>query len=366
MTNPVETVLAFHETRSFGTRENLIARQREARSAYRTLTSDEQTTLVETALAALGHTKLQLAGLLCCLACFQPGSLTSFHEELVQRRLLYPGVIYHGAGDKTATRLLALVEDDEHRNLALLALTWVGNEAVQRAFAQWREQPPRWAASLQVPPERYTHEAGWELTPGGARRDLFHESVFPLVCATEGLAREGSVRTGVPGDTACPWCGRRLTALLGFDNVGAVLPNHGVGPVLVLTCDVCTCFGTVFARRDHTGLTVWHEANTKPAYLPVDSSDWNPFPDSPLVFSGGTRHFLEAANWSMLPDVEFSQVGGLATWIQNAEYPLCPGCSRTMPFLGQISNEDFMESEGIYYAFHCMTCGVTATSYQQT
>ncbi len=38
-----------------------------------------------------------------------------------------------------------------------------------------------------------------------------------------------------------------------------------------------------------------------------------------------------------------------------------------MPFIGQISNEDFMDyGEGIYYAFHCADCDVTATRYQQT
>jgi hypothetical protein len=38
-----------------------------------------------------------------------------------------------------------------------------------------------------------------------------------------------------------------------------------------------------------------------------------------------------------------------------------------MPVVGQISNEDFMEyGEGIYYAFRCPRCNVTATCYQQT
>jgi hypothetical protein len=114
------------------------------------------------------------------------------------------------------------------------------------------------------------------------------------------------------------------------------------------------------------GEPVWHEGNAKPGYLPPDSSDWGAFPKAPLVLSEHTRHYLEAANWSMLPGVAFSQVGGLPTWIQDAEFPSCPNCANTMPFIGQISNEDFDHGEGIYYCFHCPQCDVTATSYQQT
>jgi hypothetical protein len=53
------------------------------------------------------------------------------------------------------------------------------------------------------------------------------------------------------------------------------------------------------------------------------------------------RHFLESADW-LLPGVAFSQAGGLPTWIQDARYPACPDCTETMPFLGQISNADFV------------------------
>lgn len=87
----------------------------------------------------------------------------------------------------------------------------------------------------------------------------------------------------------------------------------------------------------------------------------------PLVLSGESRHYLETANWSTLPGVAFSQIGGFPTWVQDAEYPGCPDCSETMPFVGQISNEDFLEfAEGIYYAFHCPKCNVSATGYQQS
>lgn len=56
-----------------------------------------------------------------------------------------------------------------------------------------------------------------------------------------------------------------------------------------------------------------------------------------------------------LPAV-YSQIGELPT-----------ECSRPMFFLGQLSNEDFIDhAEGIYYPFLCTPCGVAATGYQQS
>ncbi len=85
-----------------------------------------------------------------------------------------------------------------------------------------------------------------------------------------------------------------------------------------------------------------------------------------LVLSGESRHYMESADW-LVPGVTFSQVGGLPTWIQDAQYPPCPECNNMMPFVGQLSNEDIEEySEGIYYAFACRTYGIGAVNYQQS
>jgi DNA-directed RNA polymerase subunit RPC12/RpoP len=63
----------------------------------------------------------------------------------------------------------------------------------------------------------------------------------------------------------------------------------------------------------------------------------------------------------------FSQLGGHPTWIQDAYYSRCPDCSQRMMFVGQVSNDDVQElAEGIYYAYACDRCQVSATSYQQS
>jgi hypothetical protein len=142
--------------------------------------------------------------------------------------------------------------------------------------------------------------------------------------------------------------------------------DPSIAALRIVTCDVCTCYGHVFCACDSSGQARWHARNRKPRYLPPDASDWDPFPESPLVMSSAPRHLMAAANWLLLPDVRFSQVGGLPTWIQDAEYPTCPECSRRMAFVAQVSNEDFQLAEGIYYAFHCTGCRVGATTYQQS
>jgi hypothetical protein len=47
--------------------------------------------------------------------------------------------------------------------------------------------------------------------------------------------------------------------------------------------------------------------------------------------------------------------------------PRCLSCKQKMIFIAQLSHEDYdQNAEGIYYAFLCRACHVTATRYQQT
>jgi len=366
MTARVKALVEFHETINFGSRENLRLQQEKARSGYAALTGSEVTELASESIAQIEKGSNRFETALCCLACFRPGSLAAFHQKLVERRVLYPGVIFHGAGPETAEQIIDVCEQEDCHNHALIALAWIGDEIVQAAFARWRKKPPAWKRKLFVPPHQYAEEAGWELTDKGERHDLFHRVAYPLVRPNGASGVNKSARIGVPVEETCRWCKRELVGLLDFTAIEDVLPNQGIGPVRVVTCQACGCVSTLFMKYGSGGEAKWHSKNKKPSYLQTDA-EWDAFPESPLVMTKQTRHFMEAANWSMLPGIAFSQVGGLPTWIQDAEYPACPDCSQKMPFVGQISNEDFMEyGEGIYYAFRCPQCNVTATCYQQT
>jgi hypothetical protein len=52
-------------------------------------------------------------------------------------------------------------------------------------------------------------------------------------------------------------------------------------------------------------------------------------------------------------------------WLQDAEFTRCLECSRIMTFLAQHDNGPLGE-EGVYYAFFCPGCHVSAVTYQQT
>ena len=75
---------------------------------------------------------------------------------------------------------MSLVEHGVERNLALLALGWVGNRVAQTAFSRWQSESPPWSSKMQVSFSNYTLEAGWELSPDGLRQQLYSEIAYPL------------------------------------------------------------------------------------------------------------------------------------------------------------------------------------------
>lgn len=362
MHSPIETIKAFHSRRDFGTRFNLRAAQQEAAAAYRSLSPTECRTLAEFALATGDE------NILAHLACFQPGSLAELHTECVQRGLLYPPQILHGANQQTADLLIRQLEDGsaENINMLLLALAWAGNSTVVDAFRRWQSVPPAWSESLYVPPSEYAQEAGWELTADGNRRDLILHACRPLVPPDHPDAIPDVVGVNLPNASTCGWCARRMTVLFDFDLTSELLSFLGIeGTRLrVQTCDVCTCYGMLFTQVDWHGSAGWHPANERPDYLPDNPDDWPTPIENALHLSRRQRPVTESACRNM--PISFSQVGGHPSWEQDAEYPRCPSCQQTMFFIAQLSNEDFDDAEGIYYAFVCRACQTAATHYQQT
>lgn len=166
---------------------------------------------------------------------------------------------------------------------------------------------------------------------------------------------------------SCRWCERELVRLFDIDLTVRPLPAFPIkaARINVATCDVCTCYGFVFAKLAPGGKARWSEHNRRPDYLPDSAQSWDRMPADRLILNPEPRPALHASDW-LLP-TKFSQIGGHPTWIQDAEYPACPGCQRTMIFLAQVSRDEIEEpAEGIYYSFICLNCWITATSYQQT
>lgn len=98
--------------------------------------------------------------------------------------------------------------------------------------------------------------------------------------------------------------------------------------------------------------------------MPEPDDEWEPSPWRNVPVTLTPRRAIHAADWLMEPQA--TQIGGHPTWVQDSLYPSCPHCSQTMMFIGQVDQAQFPMHEGIYYAFLCAACRISATGYQQT
>lgn len=330
------------------------------------------------------------SGLLGAVANYVDGALRPLYPDLLARDLYYPAWIYRGADAATRDELIARVErltpearasNPQLLNELLLCLAWVGDEGVQKQFATWRAQPPAWSEDLYIPPEEYAEQAGWELTPTETRRDLYTATAYELVPAE--MRAPGETGAAVvpaperPVDERavgehCRWCERPLATLFALDVRDPRLAILGLtgSELRIAYCPFCTQFATIYTDVDMAGKVAWSDANILPEYM-EDILNEDPAPEAfppverPLYLGPRRRTPVETVGgWG-----EESQVGGLPNWIQDAEYPLCPGCEQAMVCVGQVRMGDVFEApsvEGMTYAFLCAQCGKAAASYQQT
>src|SRR4051812_41469379 len=171
---------------SFGSRDERIRRHDEAAGLYRALGPHEARELAALAIgepAPDGDRYRWHEEILLCLACLRPGSLDGLHEALLDRGIIFPPVVWHGAGPGVAPRIVGMLPgraaDLRGLDRLLLALAWIGDGVVQDAFRRWRDDPPVWAGTLRRPPHRYAEQAGWELTGEGTPRGPFARRCHP-------------------------------------------------------------------------------------------------------------------------------------------------------------------------------------------
>ncbi|MCP1135848.1 DUF1963 domain-containing protein [Paenibacillus polysaccharolyticus] len=343
--------------------------------------------------------------ILLYLVCYHDLPLTAEIPELLDRDIVYPAVLFKSASGETRDHLIQQVNNDkENRNHFLIMLAYIGDEVVVQQFWQWKQSPPEWAGELYVEPERYTLQAGWELTEEGQRRELFitpsyllYEAEHSDVEAGESENLNGSpISLLVPSSKLCPWCGSSFISLMNLHvkhpSLRSVQWNF---PQLdVQTCLVCSSYSVVYMEMDTEGKPIWSEYNVKPdGFDEIDveemSVDVSGVSSSSLdvgslagegEWSGGAQEQVQrrwfriapeprqpfhGSEWAMEPSI--SQVGGHPGWVQDADYPVCPACSATMKAIGQLDGEMIQENgEGVYYMFACEPCQMTAVSYQQS
>ena len=247
----------------------------------------------------------------------------------------------------------------------------------------WRETPPPWQSHLPFGAHEFAVDAGWELTPEGNRRDLYCRRSYELILADEPELTPSTHAVTVSTQTvsSCGWCGRKLVALLDIDLqdsrsasivAGLGIPE-GIGTRLrIAYCRWCSYYETLYTDVDLWGNVSWSDSNEKtPRILEkigFGNEDDVPSPASRRLVLGPERRTpYEAVGRFHLDETGISQIGGSPEWIQDATYPICPGCQRRMVNIGQVYWQDVEQfAEGSTYAFLCMPCGKAATIYQQT
>jgi hypothetical protein len=261
-----------------------------------------------------------------CLVAFASADISSLLQELIRLGELRPEFVFHRATPKIRdllTQHLARVagRDVLLTDKLLCALAWVGDERVVELFAGWRTKPPPWAADLHLPPHQYSQQAGWELSPDSQRRNLYHEICYPLVRADASMAPS-------------PVTVFTESHLLELDGTSPALAFLGCARQIV----VPICDRSLLDERMPRRALALAAAPRSPWHAAIDTLP--------------TRH---------------SQIGGIPAWIQDAEYPTCGECRRTLGCIGQVACEDVDPGrEGVFYAFLCADCGAAASTFQQT
>lgn len=270
----------------------------------------------------------------------RPAALTPFHLRLADSEFRWVADLYRAMSEETAAELIRRLDADDDPD-GLLHMLAAGATAT---------------AFQHEPVGRLSHAGSWERTPSGAVRRL---SSAVAVALTPGSPAVSGGRLG-----ECGWCGFPMWRLL--DVPRASLPDlfgSGPGQIVIATCTLCGSYATIF--NDSAGrFAAFAE---RPAAIP---GKWAPYeldglPDAPALGLGAARPSPFAGNaW----EEGGSTLGGSPQWIQDPEFPSCPRCSETMPFVGMVTGGDLWADygEGCFYLFHDAGCGLSAVVYQQS
>jgi hypothetical protein len=368
ISDPVEILKIIHAPRKHDPLINWIPCPVPVDQLYLQLSSDDVHRLEAYAITLSGTDQNEQAeDIAKSLVGLRGAHIDLLLKSFIDNDTYRPALAFYGASPAIRDSLIDRVNRTPRTgnqtlplNHLLLALAWIGDAEVLTLFSHWKQHSPPWSEFLYIPPERYAESAGWELSESGQRRDLYFQECWALAKGTSNQ-KEDFVAVS-ERDDACPWCSSRLINLISFRPQFSA--HSQPEPIRVLTCEICTAFGTILGQVNENGAAQWSPANSKPRYLPDDAESWGRFPKDCLRLAAA-RNPLFAAD-QFLP-VSVSQLGGHPTWVQDAAYPKCPTCSRTMKFVAQIARDEIEDhSEGTYYSFVCDSCKTTATTYQQT
>lgn len=258
-----------------------------------------------------------------------------------------------------------------------------------RASLTWAALHP--PPSIALPVEPFLDEAGFDAAEGSLR-PLYSPACFHLRFADSYIADFGdpewrpkgleptwvldggpahSYRLGGLSTASCASCGGALHRMLDLDPVPA-----GIG-VSLDRLDLVTCLSCLGWARE--ALFFQHEADGRVVPLPCGEPISPEFPSGPLqettVSLALTPPRWQRQDWGSSNGREnLHRVAGHPTWIQSAQYPECPECSRKMHFLMQLDSDLALAdggrwqwgSGGIGYFYWCDGCRISGGLWQCT
>jgi hypothetical protein len=295
------------------------------------------------------------------LADETPSTLTPHLPSLLAAGVLRPAKLYRTAGDDMQRTIVTMIDDGaSDLNALLLILAHTRGPVAENAFRRWQEQPPPGADDLCVGPADYMPEGGWTLENGRAR-ELCGRTAYSLKPDPDKTVEP-------PAQGECPWCRAPLWTVLDIDTgdrqVAEALAHTGwSGRLRIVTCQGCHAYTTLYSTVSPDGRSGLSDYSAGPIRVIDDQS-----PPVTLRKVPGellTDPDMSAGGW----DMTTPSIGGHPQWVDDAEYPTCPICARTMDYIGLEEAQDPEGepiAEGTTYLFLDASCGLAATIYQQT
>ncbi len=241
----------------------------------------------------------------------------------------------------------------------------------------------RLPAFLIVPPEqplgdwlkkagdRYQAEvSGWDID--GEPRRLYYETAYPLILCSGEATAAGPVVVLAEHEGQCGSCGLRLTTLFDLDLADECLRFLGVPGhrLRIAVCEGCVEVGEgpTYSSVDGEGGSLWRRGPGPPipgaGGAAADFDDSYRLPRGRLSLDSRRRSPYAAFEGVRINHTGNSQVGGLPTWVQDPNYPPCPGCRRSMTFVGQVDGSDLSCGDSVLYAFLCAECQIATAGGQ--
>ncbi len=178
---------------------------------------------------------------------------------------------------------------------------------------------------------------------------------------------------GGNSESECKCCGGKLHRLIKFESVPDEIVISGLSGLELAVC--LSCLGweeeRLFFKHDDAG---------HPEHSFFEGEVGDPqFPAGPLkevpVTLAQTPKRWYWQDWGLSNSREnLHRIGGEPCWVQDADYPSCPSCERTMDFFMQLDSdlptadgdEWLWGSGGIGYVFWCDGCKVSGYLWQCT